>query len=128
HALLAPLFAGFLLFVRRHWTHAGAAAILLLAAYGTISAAPYWYGAQGRFNTVFSKLLPTADHPPSAIAEVRLDPSDLALIGQHAFLPARPAFDPEWLGQFSHRGSYRDVLLYLLRHPRQAWNVLNADL
>jgi hypothetical protein len=62
------------------------------------------------------------------VEELGLSQSDLPYIGQHAFLPYSPAFDPAWLLAFSQRGSYGKVAAFWLRHPWRAIATLDQDL
>ena len=85
---------------------------------------PYWYQAQARFNFVFARLLPASPSPSSDLSELGLSQSDLPLIGQHAFLPYSPAFDPVWLKAFAHRGGLGRQAIFFLRHPLRTGRIL----
>jgi hypothetical protein len=89
---------------------------------------PYWYKAENRFTVVFSKLLPASTTPARDVEELGLSQSDLPYIGQHAFLPYSPAFDPNWLRAFSERGSYGKLAVFWLRHPWRTVATLRQDL
>jgi hypothetical protein len=128
HACLAPVLA-ILLITRRPRIPVilFTVAMLALAAW-TGSGMPSSYKAQARFDVVFSKILLTSPNPAKDVEELGLRQDDLPLIGQHAFLPSSPAFDPAWLDEFSRRSSYIRVARFWLRHPWRTIDALRADL
>lgn len=131
HAATVPLLVGFLIAARwrrgRALTAICAIAMLAGAAW-VILLTPDSYKAQPRFTLVFSKILPSSPAPARDVLALGLSESDLPLIGQHAFLPYSPAFDPAWLDAFSRRCTYQKVLLFWLRHPVRALTAIRADL
>jgi hypothetical protein len=132
HAALAPLLACFLLLsvgrsVPRVLTVMCALAMVAGAAW-TVLGIPDSYKAQARFNLAFSKILPASPSPRADVGELGLSESDLPLIGQHAFLPYSPAFDPAWLDAFSRRTSFARVALFWLRHPWRMLTTVRGDL
>jgi len=101
---------------------------MLAAAAWTMLGMPDSYKAQARFNLTFSKILPGSPSPHMDAGELGLSESDLPLIGQHAFLPYSPAFDPAWLDAFSRRTSFARVALFWLRHPWRMLTTVRGDL
>jgi hypothetical protein len=140
HAAMAPVVAAVLLIAA--WqtpsktpadrgTRALAVGLTVILIGGTcwvFVETPYWYKAENRFTLVFYKLLPASGTPSRDVEELGLSQSDLPYIGQHAFLPYSPAFDPAWLLAFSQRGSYGNVAAFWLRHPWRAIAILHQDL
>ncbi len=129
HAMLAPILIAFLLINGRNRLLKGAVALALLAgASWVLLDAPTWYRAQSRFTLIFAKLLPASPTPAQDVAELGLEQSDLPLIGQHAFLPYSPAFNPVWLDAFAHRSSFSRILIFWMRHPWRTLGILHSDL
>jgi hypothetical protein len=145
HAALAFVVAGFFVFARLRrpgqWQRHGARGELgkhVLTAICVVAmlAVPAWvvmgipnsYKAQPRFTLVFSKVLTASATPIADVRELGLSESDLSLIGQHAFLPYSPAFDPVWLEAFSRRCTYAKVARFWLRHPLRTLAALKQDL
>lgn len=130
HGAMAPVLIAFLIAARprpRALLAASSAAIAAGALW-VILESPPWYQSQPRFNVVFSKILVLSPSPTKDVPELGLSPTDLPLIGQHAFLPYSPAFDPVWLDAFAHRCTYGKVALFFFRHPWRTLIVLRADL
>jgi hypothetical protein len=145
HAALAFVVAGFFVFARLRrpgqWQRLGArgkpgkhvltatcvVGMLAVSAWVVIGM-PDSYKAQPRFTLVFSKALTVSATPIADVRELGLSESDLPLIGQHAFLPYSPAFDPVWLEAFSRRCTYAKVARFWLRHPLRTLAALKRDL
>jgi hypothetical protein len=129
HAMMAPILIGVLWVSSRTLVlKIAVSAALIAGAAWVLLDAPTWYHAQSRFTLVFAKLLPASSTPSQDVAELGLEQSDLPLIGQHAFLPYSPAFNPAWLDAFAHRSSFRRILLFWLRHPWRTLGILHGDL
>ncbi len=129
HAMLAPILVAFLLIhSRKRALKAALSAALLAGAFWVLLDAPAWYRAQSRFTLIFAKLLPASGTPSQDAKELGLEQSDLPLIGQHAFLPYSPAFNPVWLDAFAHRSSFSRILLFWMHHPWRTLSVLHGDL
>ena len=136
HGALAPVLVGFLLASRWQEPASRRTRVLKITVAMALIAGASWvwietprlYKAQPRFTLVFSKILLTSPAPSRDVEELGLSQSDLPLIGQHAFLPWSPAFDPVWLDAFSRRTSYGRVALFWLRHPWRTLATLRGDL
>jgi hypothetical protein len=151
HAALALVVTGFFVFACRRYPppssnhvnseqvsskHVGSKHVLtaicivamLAASAWVLLEIPNWYKAQARFTLVFSKILTASATPISDVRELGLSESDLPLIGQHAFLPYSPAFDPVWLEAFSRRCTYGRIASFFLRHPLRTLGALRGVL
>jgi hypothetical protein len=145
HAALAFVVAGFFAFARlrrpcqwqcheargepgKHVLTAICVVAMLAVPAWVVMGMPNSYKAQPRFTLVFSKVLTASATPIADVRELGLSESDLSLIGQHAFLPYSPAFDPVWLEAFSRRCTYAKVARFWLRHPLRTLAALKRDL
>ena len=127
--MMAPILIAFLLIGSRKRALKAAVSVALLAgASWVLLDAPTWYRAQSRFTLIFAKLLPASSTPGKDLEELGLEQSDLPLIGQHAFLPYSPAFNPVWLDAFAHRSSFGRILVFWMRHPWRTLGILHSDL
>jgi hypothetical protein len=135
HGVLVLAVAGFFALVRRrcpgrskHVLTAICILVMLAVSTWVVFGMPNLNKAQPRFTLVFSKVLTASVTRISDVRELGLSESDLPLIGQHAFLPYSPAFDPVWLEAFSRRCTYGRVALFWLRHPLRTLATLKGDL
>jgi hypothetical protein len=89
---------------------------------------PEYYGGQATFNTLFYRILPSVPNPAAYLAETRIPPSYIALVGKHVFLPDTPLSSPEGQAQFRRWFGPSDLGEFFLRHPHLAWRMLMIDL
>jgi hypothetical protein len=128
HAPLAIFPAAFLVSLPRRRHSLAAAALVSGAAIWLIASVSEFYPSQPLFSVIFFKLAPSSPAPEAAVREVGLGPAEYRYIGSHAFSGGSPVGDLAWLRDFNRRTSTARVMMYWLRHPRVAWNALEADL
>jgi hypothetical protein len=93
-----------------------------------ISSVPAGYGGQAAFSALFYRILPSVPDPAAYLAETRIPPSYIALIGKHAFSPGIPISDPGEQRRFARWFGPSDLAALFLRHPNIAWRMLMIHL
>ncbi len=92
------------------------------------SSVPAGYGGQAAFSALFYRILPSVPDPAAYLAETRIPPSYIALIGKHAFSPGIPISDPGEQRRFARWFGPSDLAALFLRHPNIAWRMLMLHL
>jgi hypothetical protein len=106
------------------WARALATALIISGAAVSMATVPRYYGGQATFNTLFYRILPSVPDPAHYLAETRIPPSYIALIGKHSFVPGTPLSTDEGQARFAQWFGPSDLAAFFLRHPNLAWRML----
>ena len=135
HAPLGLLFAVLLFFARRSlWPQrpralAASAVCLALASCLMIwRGVPPGYADYPIYNVVFRQILPHSKHMRLTLMDLDLDDTYAQYIGKNSFEPESHMADPAFRAAFDKRVSLGKLLLFYVKHPRDAWETLRGSL
>jgi hypothetical protein len=85
------------------------------------------YRAGSLFTVIFFKLGRTPD-PARDLREVGVGPEYLPFLGKFAYSAGVPINDPAWRERFLSQTGYGRLLLFYVRHPKRAAEIIRKDL
>lgn len=131
HVLMAPWLIAFAVFWWwRSRLHAWAlsAAIVLLAAAGSLWCVPADYAAGTTFNVIFARLLPAAKDPAHVLTAFGLPAEASRYAGEYVYTATAPYNDRTWRTRYAASLTPRRLALFYVSNPGVTFKNLWQDL